>query len=136
MSEVHQQLTEASNLRKAGKFKQAYDRYRSLWHDHEDEFDRWHTWGYAKSAQKCGKHEDAERVAKLCVERWPDFPQGRHVLAWCLYYRYFQHDASHERRLNQTILDAAENVALLCADDVHSMYAPCVRVVLRACLET
>jgi tetratricopeptide (TPR) repeat protein len=120
---------QASALRKEGKFNEALTIYRNLWDEQVDQFNNWSTWGYAKCAQKCGEHDEADRIARVCVEKWPDFAQGRQLLAWSHYYRHFQNALPTNQPVPKAYWDAAEQVVSLCADDPHSQYAPCVRII-------
>jgi tetratricopeptide (TPR) repeat protein/cold shock CspA family protein len=129
MSDFKTRELEASDLRKAGKFQEALNVYRDLWNDDQDQFNNWSMWGYAKSAQKCGDHDEADRIARACVEKWPDFVQGRQILAWSHYYRHFQNAPPPNQPVSKAYWDAAEDVVTLCADDPHSQYSPCVRVI-------
>lgn len=129
MSDFKTREFEASDLRKAGKFNEALPIYRDLWQQHEAQFNNWSTWSYAKSAQKCGELDEAERVVRTCVERWPEFDQGRQLLAWCHYYRHFQNAPPPNQPVPKAYWDAAEDVLALCSNDPHSQFAPCVRVV-------
>lgn len=129
MSDFQSRESEASELRKAYQFKEALAIYRELWKDHQDQFNEWATWSYAKCAQKCDQLDEAERIVRVCVDKWPDFPQGRQLLAWCHYYRHFQNAPPPNQPVSKEYWRAAEDVVALCADDPHSQYAPCVRVV-------
>lgn len=120
---------EAADLRKAGNFQAALNIYRDLWKEHEGQFNEWATWSYGKCAQKCDQHDEAERIARICYERWPECDQGRQLLAWCHYYRHFQNAPPKGQPVSRAYWLAAEEVVALCADDPHSKYAPCVRVV-------
>lgn len=129
MSDCKSRDFEASDLRKAGKFREALEIYRALWEDPNCEFNDWSTWSYAKCAQKCGEFDEAERVVRTCVDKWPDFDPGRQLLAWCHYYRHFQNDPPPNEPLPKGYWQAANEVVDLCASDPHSKFAPCVRVV-------
>lgn len=129
MSDFKTREFEASDLRKAGKFEEALPIYRDLWQNHQGQFSNWSTWSYAKCAQKCGELDEAERVVRTCVEKWPDFNQGRQLLAWCHYYRHFQNAPPPNEVVSKVYWDAAEEVVALCASDPYSKFAPCVRVI-------
>lgn len=131
MSNFKDRDFEASDLRKAGDFEKALHIYRDLWREEQDQFSQWSTWSYAKCAQKCDEHDEAERIARVCVERWPDFSQGRTVLAWSHYYRHFRDELPKNQPVPKTYWDAAEEVVKLCSHDPHSKYAPFVRIVFR-----
>ena len=129
MSDFRTIETEASDLRKSGKFKEALAIYRPLWNERQGEFNNWATWSYAKCAQKSGELDEAEQVVRTCVEQWPDFDQGRQLLAWCHYYRHFQNELPPNEPVSKEYWRAAEDVVALCKGDMHSQYAPAVRVI-------
>jgi tetratricopeptide (TPR) repeat protein/cold shock CspA family protein len=128
MSDFKQRESEASKLRKAGKFKEALKIYRELWDAHRQDFDKWATWSYAKCAQKCGHHEEADQIARHCHNEWPDFDLGNQVLAWSHYYRFFQGDSDDGKSRTSDYWKAAEEVVSLCEKDPYSKYSPFTRV--------
>ena len=129
MNNIKNRLFEASKLRKAGEYQKAVDIFRPLWESHKEQFNDWDTWNYAKSAQKCDHHEEAEQIARYCCERWPQFLQGRQTLAWALYYIHLRDELPPNQPVPKTYWRAAEEVLELCASDPHSKYSPFVRVV-------
>lgn len=128
MSDFKKRESEASSLRQSGQFEEALEIYRELWEAHRQEFDEWSTWNYAKSAQKCGHHDEADQVARYCYEQWPDFDLGRQVLAWSHYYRFFQGDPNNGGPQTSDYWEAAEEVVSLCEEDPYSKYSPFSRV--------
>jgi len=123
---------EAFELRKSGDFKNALAIYRTLWQEHANQFNEWQLWSYAKCAQKCNEHEEAEKIARICVEETsPDFQPGRVLLAWCFYYKYFQNELSDGQDISDSHWKAAEDIKALCANEPYSRYAPFIRTVFK-----
>lgn len=129
MSDFRQRESEASDLRKARNFEEALKIYRDLWKTYRQQFNEWATWSYAKCAQKCGHHDEADEVARHCYEEWPDFDLGRQVLAWSHYYRFFQGGSEGGRSRTSDYWKAAEEVVTLCEKEPYSKYSPFSRII-------
>lgn len=129
MDEFNEREREASDLRKQREYQRGLAIYRDLWKEHQGRFNEWATWSYAKCAQKCGEHEEAERIARHCYERWPDFDMGRQVLAWSHYYRFFSEPLPQGQPRPRAYWEAAEEVITLCEKEPYSPYSPFVRIV-------
>jgi len=128
MSDFGKRESEASDLRQNGNFEEALEIYRELWEANKQEFDEWSTWSYAKCAQKCGHHDEADKIARYCYEQWPDFDLGRQVLAWSHYYRFFQGGTDDGKSPTSDYWKAAKEVVSLCEKEPYSQYSPFTRV--------
>jgi tetratricopeptide (TPR) repeat protein/cold shock CspA family protein len=128
MIDFGQRESEASDLRQNDSFEEALEIYRELWETNKQKFDKWSTWSYAKCAQKCDHHDEADQIARHCYEQWPDFDLGRQVLAWSHYYRFFQDGTDDGKSPTSDYWKAAKEVVSLCEKEPYSRYSPFTRV--------
>jgi hypothetical protein len=110
----------ATNLRKQKSFKEAAAAYQMLWENFQAECNEWEGWGYAFSLRKAKNVELAYQISQQVFEKWPDFPNNRGVLAWCIFDMDVDKDAAEISPNESNYFGAVNKILKLVVQDTCS----------------
>lgn len=96
---------QAEALRKSGKYSEAVDKFAQLWLQSPNTFVGWR---YAHCLRKVGRLEDAERVAKEALRRYPQDSYTKNEVGWILYEKELK--PAKDRGDLPTAIDAASRI--------------------------
>jgi tetratricopeptide (TPR) repeat protein len=113
----------ATNLRKQKSFKEAAAAYQMLWENFQAECNEWEGWGYAFSLRKAKNVELAYQISQQVFEKWPDFPNNRGVLAWCIFDMDVDKDAAEISPNESNYFGAVNKILKLVVQDTYSPYS-------------
>lgn len=122
--------TQASELRKAGKFAEALPLYETLWTQHREDCSEWDCWGYAWCLRKTGRSSEALQVCRDAYKDYPDFPKLRSLYGWCIYDLYIKRDDSEIQQDEANFFKAANAIVQLTRNEAYSPYTLTVFKVL------
>ncbi|HET7089043.1 MAG TPA: tetratricopeptide repeat protein [Anaerolineae bacterium] len=98
----------AETLRKNGQYDQAVEQFSALWEQRPSPMIGWR---YAFCLRKLGRLEDAERVARSALEKFPNDKWTANELIWVLYDRDLK-PAKEESDLGRVLRVASEIMPL------------------------
>lgn len=103
----------AEALRTSGNFAEALDQFAQIWHQSPNPFVGWR---YAFCLRKVGRLEDAERIAREALEKYPEDKFTRAELGWILYEKDLK-SAKEEKDLGR-VVHIANQILALNSDEV------------------
>jgi tetratricopeptide (TPR) repeat protein len=119
MTTFSQLLTQAHELRQAGRFSEALPHFQTLWNDHADQCTGKEAWSLAHCLlkERPRQTETAAAVLQQAMERWPEDELLPQKYAWCLYYQKVLTADS------QQLPAAGREILKLCEPGPYSPYA-------------
>lgn len=82
-------LSDAFQLRKQQKFKEATEVYQPLWHEKSDQFTQWDGWSFAYCLFKLKKYDESLGVCRNLYSRFKSFEILNSLYARNIYYTQF-----------------------------------------------
>lgn len=128
MDDVNSLRQNAGNLRKQKSFKEAIAIYQDLWKNNQDQCNEWDGWSYAFCLRKTGDVKTAYEVSQQVYKQWPDFPNNRGELAWCIYDLEINKDIEITQQNESAYFGAASRILNLVQ---QGTYSPVTRTIFK-----
>jgi tetratricopeptide (TPR) repeat protein len=123
MNGIEETKQRASGLRKARKYEEAAELYRTLWGEHRDLCDEWDGWAYAFSLRKLGRSGEALEVCRQALSMNPGLDHLTGLTGWCLYDVEIKRTDPEIQQNEGRFLQAAEEILQLGQPGQYSAHA-------------